>query len=59
MYPMPNVPHAIGIIAGRGAYPLMLAESARQQGVQRLVAIAFRKETRPEIDSLYGPFHIL
>ena len=49
---MPNVPHAIGIIAGRGAYPLMLAESARQQGVQRLVAIAFRKETRPEIEAL-------
>ena len=54
---MPNVPHAIGIIAGRGAYPLMLAESARQQGVQRLVAIAFRKETRPEIEALVDEVH--
>ena len=35
----------------------MLAESARQQGVQRLVAIAFRKETRPEIEALVDEVH--
>ena len=49
---MTNTPESIGIIAGRGAYPLMLAESARQQGVKRIVAIAFKKETRPGIEPL-------
>ena len=33
------------LIAGRGDYPLLLARSARQQGVRRIVAIAFRHET--------------
>jgi DUF1009 family protein len=36
---------SLGIIAGRGVYPLLLAESARQQGVRRLHAVAFRGET--------------
>ena len=49
---MTTIPESIGIIAGRGAYPLMLAESARQQGVKRIVAIAFKKETRPGIEPL-------
>ena len=43
---------SLGIIAGKGAYPLELAASARAQGVQRLVAVAFRKETRPAIASM-------
>ncbi len=37
------------IIAGRGAYPRILAESARKQGVQKLRAVAFKKETDPVI----------
>lgn len=37
------------LIAGKGDYPLQLARSARQQGVRRLVAIAFRHETSREI----------
>jgi DUF1009 family protein len=37
------------ILAGKGDYPLLLARSARQQGVKRLVAIAFRHETRRAI----------
>lgn len=44
------VPEALGIIAGRGVYPLLLAESARRQGVKRLVAVAFRWETDPAIE---------
>ena len=48
-----NLPRATGdapvqellLIAGRGEYPLLLAESARQAGVRRLVVVAFRHET--------------
>jgi len=43
-------PEALGIIAGKGAYPHLLAESARQQGVRRVFAIAFKKETDPLIE---------
>lgn len=32
-------------MAGSGVYPLLLAESARQQGVRRLVAVAYKGET--------------
>jgi DUF1009 family protein len=45
-----QVPASLGIIAGKGAYPLQLAASARTQGVSRLFAVAFRKETDPAIE---------
>jgi DUF1009 family protein len=35
----------IVLIAGKGDYPLLLAQSARAQGVRRINAIAFRHET--------------
>lgn len=47
-----SVPEALGIIAGRGAYPRVFAESARKQGVARLFAVAFKKETDPAITNL-------
>lgn len=47
---MQAMPSALAIIAGKGAYPWLLAESARKQGVTRLVAIAFRKETESVIE---------
>ena len=37
--------HGLGIIAGRDSYPLLLAQSARAQGVRRIVAVAFHGET--------------
>ncbi len=40
-----SIPDALGVIAGKGAYPRLLAESARKQGVKRIVAIAFKGET--------------
>lgn len=43
------VPESLGIIAGRGAYPRLLAEAARREGVRRLFAVAFRWETDPAI----------
>ncbi len=39
----------LGIIAGNGEFPLVLARSARQLGVGRIVAAAFDGETRPEV----------
>lgn len=35
----------IGILAGKGDYPIQLAQSARAQGVKRIFVIAFRHET--------------
>ncbi len=35
----------LGVIAGRGVYPRVLAKSARAQGVERIFAVAFKKET--------------
>ena len=35
----------IVLLAGKGDYPLLLAQSARAQGVRRITAIAFRHET--------------
>ncbi|MBU4212494.1 MAG: UDP-2,3-diacylglucosamine diphosphatase LpxI [Kiritimatiellae bacterium] len=44
------IPEKLGIIAGRGAYPRLLAEGARKQGVRQVVAVAFRGETDPGIE---------
>ncbi len=44
------VPESLGIIAGNGVYPRLLADSARKQGVKRLYAVAFRKETDPVLE---------
>lgn len=46
------VPQSLALIAGKGVYPKLLAESAKQQGVERLVAIAFRRETDPAIEKV-------
>jgi DUF1009 family protein len=42
-----NVPEILGIIAGNGVYPRLLAESARKAGVNKIVAAAFTGETDP------------
>ena len=42
--------HALGIIAGNGVYPRLLAEGARRAGVKRLVAAAFTDETDPILE---------
>ena len=39
------VPDTLGIIAGNGVYPRLLAEAARRAGVKRIVAAAFTNET--------------
>ena len=39
----------LGIIAGNGEFPLVLARSARQLGIGRIVAAAFDGETQPGV----------
>lgn len=50
-----EVPGTLGIIAGNGVYPFVMAAAARKAGVGTLVAAAFVDETRPdfarEVDS--------
>ena len=42
-------PNALGIIAGNGVYPRLLADSARKAGVKKIVAAAFTGETDPAL----------
>jgi DUF1009 family protein len=42
---------SLGIIAGNRSLPILLARQARNLGVQRLVAVAFKGETNPELAS--------
>ena len=44
-----QAPEALGIIAGSGVYPLLLADAARVDGVKRIVVAAFKDETSAEI----------
>jgi DUF1009 family protein len=43
---LPQPPlHSLGIIAGNGVYPQLLADSARKAGVKKIIAAAFTGET--------------
>ena len=53
----PDVPESLIIIAGRHAYPLMLAKAARAAGVKRIVVLGFKGETRREIALLADEVH--
>lgn len=44
-----ETPESLGIIAGSGVYPLLLADAARVRGVKRIVVAAFTDETSSEI----------
>jgi DUF1009 family protein len=45
-----ETPEILGIIAGNGVYPRLLADSAHKAGVKRIVAAAFTDETDPPLD---------
>lgn len=47
-----HVPESLAIIAGKGAYPIALAQSARAQGVKRIYAVAFKGETDRALERL-------
>src|SRR5213082_835679 len=42
-------PDVLGIIAGNGVYPRLLADSARRAGVRKIIAVAFTGETDPAL----------
>jgi DUF1009 family protein len=42
--------HVLGIIAGNGVYPRLLADAARKAGVRKIVAAAFTGETDPALE---------
>jgi DUF1009 family protein len=44
------MPATLGIIAGNGVYPQLLADAARKAGVTKIVAAAFTGETDPALD---------
>lgn len=44
-----ETPDALGIIAGSGVYPLLLADSARVAGVKKIIVAAFTDETSDDI----------
>ncbi|MBN1672375.1 MAG: UDP-2,3-diacylglucosamine diphosphatase LpxI [Kiritimatiellae bacterium] len=46
---MNTQPDKLGIIAGRGAYPLLLAQSAKREGVGTVFAVGFKGETDPKL----------
>ena len=47
-----QTPEILGIIAGNGVYPRILATAARNSGVKKIVAAAFTDETDPVISEL-------
>lgn len=47
---------SLGIIAGNGRYPVLLAEAARARGVKRLAIAGFSGETAPEVEKLADNF---
>jgi len=53
----PEVPESLIIIAGRHAYPSMLAKAARTAGVRRIVVLGFKGETRREMAALADEIH--
>jgi hypothetical protein len=52
-----NIPDALGIIAGNGVYPRLLADAARRAGVERIVAAAFTDETDPQLSTKVDEIH--
>ena len=42
--------HFLGIVAGNGVYPRLLADSARKAGVKKIIAAAFTEETDPTLE---------
>ena len=52
-----DAPESLIIIAGRDAYPRMLAKAARQAGVKRIVVIGFKGETQRELAALADEAH--
>lgn len=46
------LPEKLGLIAGKGVYPCLLAQSAKRHGVKYLFTVAFKGETEPGIKKI-------
>jgi len=49
----------LGIIAGNGIYPQVLAQTARSAGIRKIVAVAFSGETDPKLGELVDEIYWL
>lgn len=49
---MNEIPQTLGLIAGNGLYPEIMARASRAAGVGRLAAAAFTDETEPHLSDL-------
>lgn len=47
-----DLPAVLGVVAGRGIYPLELCRAARRAGVPRLAVVALRDEAAADIEAL-------
>lgn len=47
---MQNTPDVLGLIAGNGVYPFLVADAARAAGVRRICAAAFTGETDAKLE---------
>jgi DUF1009 family protein len=52
-----ETPDTLGIIAGNGVYPRLLAEAARRSGVKKIIAAAFTDETDKRLAGLVDEIH--
>jgi DUF1009 family protein len=52
-----EIPDALGIIAGNGVYPRLLADAARSAGVKRIIAAAFTDETDERLAGKVDEIH--
>ena len=52
-----QTPDALGIIAGNGVYPRLLADAARRAGVKKIVAAAFTGETDERLTNKVDEVH--
>jgi DUF1009 family protein len=52
-----EVPETLGIIAGNGVYPRLLADAARRAGIKKIVAAAFAGETDDRLATKVDEVH--
>jgi DUF1009 family protein len=52
----PSAAGPLGLIAGNGRFPFLVADAARRQG-RRVVAVAIREETFPDLESCVDAMH--
>jgi hypothetical protein len=56
MGPDQTTPVPLGLIAGNGRFPFLVAQAARRQG-RRVVAVAVQEEASPDLAAEVDEFH--